>query len=82
MPVKNARSNVQCDRAFYSRMDTLTVIKCNKEYRLVCAHAKYCADCGHYVLKNSAMMCPYNRKGNYEGYVKENKRTNKCCGRS
>lgn len=71
MAVKNPNSNIQCDRAFYSKLDMYTIIKCNKGYKLVCAYAKYCAKCGHFLLKNSAMMCPYNNKGNYKEYKKE-----------
>jgi hypothetical protein len=51
---------------------------CNYGYHLVCAHAKYCDKCGHFVLKNSAMMCPKNNKGNYIEYKKQTTPNSKC----
>jgi hypothetical protein len=81
MPVKNSKDNVECDRAFYSKLDMYNVIMCNKDYKLVCNHAKLCLECGFYILKNSAMMCPHNSKGNYKDYLKETKSGGCGCGK-
>ena len=55
---------------------------CNKEYKLICANAKYCDECGHYMLKNSASMCTQNNLGNYANYKKETNPKSGCgCGK-
>jgi hypothetical protein len=61
MPVKNKDNNNSCDRAFYLKKDNLKIIMCNKEFNLVCSHAKMCSKYGHFILKDSSLKCPYNR---------------------
>jgi len=80
--VRNQKDGVECDRAYYSKLDHMTVIMCNKEYKLICANAKYCDECGHYMLKNSASMCTQNNLGNYANYKKETNPKSGCgCGK-
>lgn len=78
MSVKNSIDGVECDRAYYSLVDHLRIIMCNKEYKMVCAHAKMCLQCGHFILKNSAMMCVQNNLGNYLKYKKETNPNTNC----
>lgn len=68
--MKNSNDNIECNRAFYQKHNSQTIIMCSTDYHLVCNHAKYCSICGHFILKNSAMMCPKNDKGNYIEYKK------------
>ena len=63
MSVKNSSDGVKCDRAYHAKFNGMTIIKCNKEYNVVCSHTRYCSECGFYILNSTATTCPANNWG-------------------